>query len=79
MSKIRETNRYLNAYNGQAAAMKEKDLPEDEFMIFREYVRLLRSCTIMCGKDVSEKFKEIFVDFFFGTRIELAVKLREAS
>ena len=74
-TEIAESDRYLRAYNGEEIAIKEKDLREDEFMIFRKYVRLLRSCTIMCGGDVSDKFKKLFIDFFMGERLSLVGEL----
>ena len=75
--KFRQTDRYLRAFKGEEVAIKEKELKEEEFMIFREYVRLLRSCTIMCGNETSKKFKELFIDFFSGKRLELARALKK--
>lgn len=75
IEKFRLSDRYLNAYNGKKVAIVESQLPEAEFMIFREYVRLLRSCTIMCGPELSKSFKEIFIDFYSGTRLKLAKEL----
>lgn len=74
---IAKTDRYLRAYNGEAVGIQEKDFTEEEFNIFRKYVRLLRSCTIMCSNDLSAKFKKLFLDFFMGTRIELAKQLKQ--
>ncbi len=75
-TEIALSDRYLRAYNGEEVAIKEKDLKEDEFMIFRKYVRLLRSCTIMCGGELSDKYKKLFIDFFMGERLSLAKSFR---
>ncbi len=80
-TKFRDTDRYLRAYQGEILSSSEKELTQDEFMVFREYVRLLRSCTIMCGKEVSGQYKKLFMDFFAGRRLDLARELggHEAS
>lgn len=72
IDKLKKSDRYLRAYRGEVVATKENELTGEEFEIFRKYVRLLRSCTIMCSQDSSKKFKELFLDFFNGTRLELA-------
>lgn len=74
-TEIALSDRYLRAYNGDDVAIEEKDLKEDEFMIFRKYVRLLRSCTIMCGGELSNSYKKLFIDFFMGKRLSLAREL----
>ncbi|NQY81086.1 MAG: hypothetical protein HRT47_12340 [Candidatus Caenarcaniphilales bacterium] len=71
-TEIALSDRYLRAYNGEEVAIKEKELKEGEFMIFRKYVRLLRSCTIMCGGELSDRYKKLFIDFFMGERLSLA-------
>lgn len=76
---ITKTDRYLKFYRGEEVAMSDKELEGDEFMIFRKYVRLLRSCTIMCGNQLSLKYKKVFLDFFMGERLQLARKFREIS
>jgi hypothetical protein len=76
---ISKTDRYLRAYRQENIAIREKDLKGEEFMIFRKYVRLLRSCTILCGQESSSEFKKYFLDFFSGTRIDLARKLGKQS
>lgn len=73
---IAKTDRYLRACKGEFVGLEEKDFTEEEFQIFRKYVRLLRSCTIMCGNDLSARYKKIFLDYFSGRRLELA---REAA
>ncbi len=73
------SDRYLRAYRGENIAIKESDLIGEEFDIFRKYVRLLRSCTIMCGQESSKKFKDLFMDFFSGTRLDLARNLNGTS
>ncbi len=72
---FRLSDRYLRAYNGESIPILENQLIEEEFMIFRKYVRLLRSCTIMCGQELSQEFKVLFLDFFSGTRVKLAKEL----
>jgi hypothetical protein len=49
-------------------------LKDQEFEIFRKYVRLLRSCTIICDQETSGKFKTLFWDFFAGARLVIAQK-----
>ncbi len=75
LDRFRLSDRYLRAAHGEAVACKESELQGEEFDIFRKYVRLLRSCTIMCGQESSKQFKELFMDFFSGTRLDLATKL----
>jgi hypothetical protein len=75
LTKFRDTERYLKAYLGEPVTAKEAELEGEEFMIFREYVRLLRSCTIMCGNETSARFKKFFLEFFAGKRLELAKDL----
>lgn len=77
--KLKESDRYLRAYLGKEVFIKESDLSGEEFEIFRKYVRLLRSCTIMCGQEVSSEYKKLFIDFFMGTRLKLARELGEAN
>lgn len=73
--KFQNSNRYLDAYLGKKVAMKESELDGDDFETFRKYVRLLRSCTIMCGQELSGKYKKLFIDFYAGKRLELAREL----
>jgi hypothetical protein len=79
LDRLKASDRYLRAYKGESIAVKENELSGEEFDIFRKYVRLLRSCTIMCGQESSKKFKDIFMDFFSGTRLELAKELHVTS
>ncbi len=79
IDRLRDSDRYLRAFQGLPVATKDSDLDCDEFEIFRKYVRLLRSCTIMCGQETSRKFKELFIDFFSGTRLELAKQLGDET
>lgn len=69
---IAQSDRYLRAFNGEPVGVQEKDFTEEEFNIFRKYVRLLRSCTIMCGNDLSARYKKLFIDFFMGERLTKA-------
>ncbi len=69
---IAQSDRYLRAFNGEPVGIQEKDFTEEEFNIFRKYVRLLRSCTIMCGNDLSARYKKLFIDFFMGERLTKA-------
>jgi len=75
LTDIAKTDRYLRACRGEFVGMEEKDFSEEEFQIFRKYVRLLRSCTIMCGNDLSARYKRIFLDYFSGKRLKLAKEL----
>ncbi|MDD9898105.1 MAG: hypothetical protein OXU45_03800 [Candidatus Melainabacteria bacterium] len=71
---LAKSDRYQRAADGKTVAIKEKELTGEEFEIFRKYVRLLRSCTIICSQGCSGRFKELFLDFFSGTRLEIALK-----
>lgn len=77
--KLQESDRYLRASRGETVAVKEADLTGEEFEIFRKYVRLLRSCTIMCGHEVTSEYKKLFIDFFSGTRLKLAIELGQEN
>ena len=67
--------------------MKEKDLEKylenylkdyfekNDFMHYREFVRLLRACTIEVGGDVSFHIKEMYNGFFFKKRLIEAYKV----
>ena len=79
IDRLRDSDRYLRAFQGLPVAIKDAELEGDEFEIFRKYVRLLRSCTIMCGQETSRNFKELFLDFFSGTRLELAKQLGDET
>lgn len=76
---LKDSDRYLRAYEGKPVAIKEAELEATEFDIFRKYVRLLRSCTIMCGQEVSGEFKPLFLDFFAGKRLDLAKALNNGT
>jgi hypothetical protein len=73
--KLQNSDRYLRAYRQEKIPIKESELEGEEFEIFRKYVRLLRSCTIMCGQDCSNEYKKLFIEFFSGTRLKLAQEL----
>jgi len=48
---------------------------EQDFMLFRKYVRLLRACTLSAGGECSKKIKESFKRTFFTERLYLAYEL----
>lgn len=48
---------------------------KNDFMHYREFVRLLRACTIDVGGEASSHIKEMYNDFFFGKRLVKAYKL----
>lgn len=48
---------------------------KNDFMHYREFVRLLRACTIDTGSEVSSSIKEAYNNFFFGKRLIIAYKL----
>jgi len=75
IEKLKASDRYLKAQNQEKVGIKESELEGEEFETFRKYVRLLRSCTIMCGQESSKEFKELFLEFFSGKRLELAKNL----
>ena len=61
--------------------LKEEDLEEylkdylkdyfekNDFMHYREFVRLLRACSIDLGGEISSPIKEMYNDFFFKKRL----------
>ena len=48
---------------------------KNDFMHYREFVRLLRACTIDVGGEISSPIKEMYNSFFFGNRLVKAYKL----
>ena len=48
---------------------------KNDFMHYREFVRLLRACTIDLGGEVSSPIKEAYNNYFFGKRLVKAYKL----
>ena len=48
---------------------------KNDFMHYREFVRLLRACTIDVGGEVSSKIKEMYNNFFLRKRLIKAYKL----
>lgn len=52
---------------------------KNDFMHYREFVRLLRACTIDVGGDTSFHIKEMYNDFFLGKRLIEAYKLGLSS
>lgn len=47
---------------------------KNDFMHYREFIRLLRACTIDAGGKVSSPIKETYNDFFLGKRLVKAYK-----
>ena len=53
-----------------------KDNPsKSDFLHYREFVRLLRACTITCKGDVSSHIKGMYNNFFSGRRLIKAYEL----
>ena len=48
---------------------------KNDFMHYREFVRLNRACAIDVGIDVSSKIKDMYNDFFSGKRLMRAYQL----
>ncbi|GEM_PF-1481787 len=48
---------------------------KNDFMHYREFVRLLRACTIDAGGDISFHIKEMYNNFFFKKRLIEAYKV----
>ena len=48
---------------------------KNDFMHYREFVRLLRACTIDVGGEVSSHIKEMYNNFFFRKRLVEAYKI----
>ena len=66
--KDEELEKYLEDY------LKEY-FEKNDFMHYREFVRLLRACTIDVGGEVSSPIKEMYNEFFLGERLVEAYKL----
>ena len=47
----------------------------NDFMHYREFVRLLRACTIDVGGEASSHIKGMYNNFFLGKRLIMAYKL----
>ena len=60
--KEEELQKYLEEY------LKDY-FEKNDFMHYREFVRLLRACTIDVGGEVSSPIKEAYNNFFFGKRL----------
>ena len=85
----RKSMRYVLVYNlgKEDRAQSDEELEEylknylkdyfekNDFMHYREFVRLLRACTIDVGGKTSSKIKEMYNNFFFGKRLIAAYKL----
>ena len=52
---------------------------KNDFMHYREFVRLLRACTIDLGGEVSSPIKEMYNNYFFGKRLIKAYMLGKFS
>lgn len=48
---------------------------KNDFMHYREFVRLLRACTIEVGGETSSAIKEMYNNFFLGKRLMKAYNL----
>jgi hypothetical protein len=48
---------------------------KNDFMHYREFIRLNRACAIDVGVEVSSKIKDMYNDFFSGKRLTQAYKL----
>ena len=57
-----EIGQYLEEY------LKEY-FEKNDFMHYREFVRLLRACTIDVGGETSSQIKEMYNNFFLGKRL----------
>lgn len=80
----RNSERYLEAYKAglenkwhnlnQDELLKELITPfeEKDFMSFREFVRLLRACSLHIGGEVSGKIKEAYNKTLKGERLLIA-------
>lgn len=65
---LRKTEKYLEEY------LKDH-FEKNDFMHYREFVRLLRACSIDLGGEISSHIKEMYNDFFLGKRLVGAYKL----
>ena len=63
-----ELKKYLEDY------LKEY-FKKNDFMHYREFVRLLRACSIEVGGETSSQIKEMYNSFFLGKRLVTAYKL----
>ena len=48
---------------------------KNDFMHYREFVRLLRACTIDVGGETSSRIKEMYNNFFLGKRLVKAYRM----
>ena len=67
-TKEEELQKYLEDY------LKDY-FEKNDFMHYREFVRLLRACTIDVGGEVSSPIKEAYNNFFLGRRLIRAYKI----
>ncbi len=56
----------------ELADRAEQKFSESDFMVFREFVRLLRACSLHIGGEISGVVKEKYREIFFGERISIA-------
>ena len=70
-------NKYIKEEElGQYLGNYLKDYFEkNDFMHYREFVRLLRACSIDVGGEASSHIKEMYNNFFLGKRLVMAYKL----
>lgn len=79
--KLGKTNKEKAVYINEEALEKylEESLKDffekNDFMHYREFVRLLRACTIDVGGETSYKVKVMYKSFFFGKRLTFAYLL----
>ncbi len=66
--KEEELEKYLEVY------LKDY-FEKNDFMHYREFVRLLRACTIDVGGEASSHIKEMYNNFFLGKRLVKAYLL----
>ena len=66
--KEKELEKYLEDY------LKDY-FEKNDFMHYREFVRLLRACTIDVGGKTSSRIKEMYNNFFSGKRLVKAYRM----
>lgn len=87
----KKSHRYVEAYklgiSGQRIADSDEELQKylekelkdffekNDFMHYREFVRLLRACTIDVGGEISFEIKKMYKEYFNGKRLVEAYKL----
>ncbi len=67
--------KYVGLSENEIIELLNKEFEEEDFMIFREFVRLLRACSLHISGEISGKIKEKYNHTFKQDRLLLAYKV----